>query len=159
GDARLAFLQRENKVARLAMVAAERLSPWLACGPLHPGRRRSAVPGVYAIGNAAGEAHPLVGEGISLAIQSAALLCATLSDAARSGQWERAARMYECAWRHAFTPRLRLSACYANMAMRPRWARAITGWLSYMPQLLTLGARWSGKTCGHIFSSAFTATR
>jgi flavin-dependent dehydrogenase len=33
--------------------------------------------GIYAVGNAAGEVHPIIGQGISLAVQSAALLSAT----------------------------------------------------------------------------------
>lgn len=50
---------------------------WLASGPLRPGVRQPYRDGIYAVGNAAGEVHPIVGQGISLAIQSATLLSAT----------------------------------------------------------------------------------
>ncbi|HEX6691666.1 MAG TPA: FAD-dependent oxidoreductase [Burkholderiales bacterium] len=50
---------------------------WLASGPLRPGVRQPYRDGIYAVGNAAGEVHPIVGQGISLALQSAALLSAT----------------------------------------------------------------------------------
>jgi flavin-dependent dehydrogenase len=50
---------------------------WLASGPLRPGVRHPYREGIYAVGNAAGEVHPIVGQGISLALQSAALLSAT----------------------------------------------------------------------------------
>jgi flavin-dependent dehydrogenase len=50
---------------------------WLASGPLRPGVRQPYRDGIYAVGNAAGEVHPIIGQGISLAVQSAALLSAT----------------------------------------------------------------------------------
>jgi flavin-dependent dehydrogenase len=50
---------------------------WLASGPLRPGVRLPYREGIYAVGNAAGEVHPIVGQGVSLALQSAALLSTT----------------------------------------------------------------------------------
>jgi flavin-dependent dehydrogenase len=147
GDALLAGLRAENRCARLALASAERLAPWLACGPLRPGMRRGRVEGVYAVGNAAGEAHPLVGEGVTMAIQSAALLCAALRETASNG-WAEAGARYECEWRRLFATRLRLSACYAHLAMRPAWSLAAASLLSRAPRLLTLAARWSGKARG-----------
>jgi flavin-dependent dehydrogenase len=145
GEAVLAGLLAENPVGRSAMASAERVGPWLACGPLRPGVRPRYRGGIYAIGNAAGEAHPLVGEGMSLAMQSAALLCASLRDALRSNAWAEAGVAYEREWRRLFAQRLRLSACYAQLAMRPKLAKSAMALLSRVPQLLTLGARWSGK--------------
>ncbi|HWI14198.1 MAG TPA: FAD-dependent oxidoreductase, partial [Burkholderiales bacterium] len=150
GEAVLAGLLEENTIARRAIASAERVGPWLACGPLRPGVRSRYRDGIYAIGNAAGEAHPLVGEGMSLAMQSAALLCASLHDALRSNAWAEAGVAYEREWRRLFAQRLRLSACYAQLAMRPQLSRVATALLSRIPQLLTLGARWSGKTSAHV---------
>jgi menaquinone-9 beta-reductase len=150
GEAVLAALVAENSVARSAMASAERVGPWLACGPLRPGVRPRYSGGMYAIGNAAGEAHPLVGEGMSLAMQSAALLCGSLRDALRSDAWAEAGVAYEREWRRLFAPRLRLSACYAQLAMRPRLLGVATALLSRVPSLLTLGARWSGKTSAYV---------
>ena len=62
---------------REAFARARRDGAWLASGPLRPGVREPYRDGVYAAGNAAGEVHPIVGQGISLAIQSATLLSAT----------------------------------------------------------------------------------
>jgi 2-polyprenyl-6-methoxyphenol hydroxylase-like FAD-dependent oxidoreductase len=77
-----------------------------ACG--WAGRR------VFRIGNAAGEAHPIVGEGISMAIQSAFVLAARART--RSGRARRARsaaarrrlplRDYERRWRQRFARRL-----------------------------------------------------
>lgn len=153
GEAVLAGLLAENPIARRAMASAERVGPWLACGPLRPGIRPRYRGGMYVIGNAAGEAHPLVGEGMSLAMQSAALLCASLRDALRSNAWAEAGVAYEREWRRLFAQRLRLSACYAQLAMRPRLSGMATALLSRVPSLLTLGARWSGKTSAHVRSA------
>jgi flavin-dependent dehydrogenase len=150
GEAVLAGLLAENRIARRAMASAERVGPWLACGPLRPGVRPSYRGGMYAIGNAAGEAHPLIGEGMSLAMQSATLLCASLRDALRSNAWAEAGVAYEREWRRLFAQRLRFSACYAQLAMHPRLSGVATALLSRIPQLLTLGARWSGKTSAHV---------
>ena len=51
---------------------------WLGAGPLRTGIRVSAHDRAFLIGNAAGEAHPIIGEGMSMAIQSAWLLAGRL---------------------------------------------------------------------------------
>src|SRR5204862_6965987 len=66
-----------------ALEGATREGPWLASGPLRPGvrlgrRRGEGEDGAFRIGNAAGEAHPIVGEGISMALQSAFVLVALI---------------------------------------------------------------------------------
>ena len=68
-----------------ALAGAEREGPWLATGPIRPGVRLGHGDGIFRIGNAAGEAHPIVGEGISMAIQSAFVLAAC--SARRGGAW------------------------------------------------------------------------
>ena len=45
----------------------------LAAGPIHPGLRISATDELFRIGNAAGEAHTILGEGMSMALQSGAV--------------------------------------------------------------------------------------
>jgi flavin-dependent dehydrogenase len=101
------------------------------------------------VGNAAGESHPLIGEGISMALQSSALLvdmltqrrCAPIDVAAALHQQV----VYQAAWRAAFAPRLRLAALYAQVAMRPALARPALGVLRRWPTLLTHAAGWAGK--------------
>ncbi|WP_310386550.1 NAD(P)/FAD-dependent oxidoreductase [Roseateles sp.] len=150
-----AWLQRECSGVREALHGARhgagRIGPWLASGPLDPGVRVSTADGIFRVGNAAGEAHPILGEGISMALQSAALLCshllggggtATAPDLAAQARLQ---RNFAADWRRQFAPRLRLAAVFANLAMRPRCAAALMKLVQAWPALLTLGARWGGK--------------
>ncbi|MDL2339309.1 MAG: FAD-dependent oxidoreductase [Pseudomonadota bacterium] len=150
-DAVEAWLQRECAGVRQALQGALRDGPWLASGPLDPGIRRDARDGIFRVGNAAGEAHPILGEGMSMALQSAALLCSHLlgyhgPSAAPDGAAQAALQQgYLAAWRCAFAPRLRLAAVFAHLAMRPRSAAALMKLVQAWPGLLTQGARWGGK--------------
>ena len=129
---------------------------WLSVGPIRPGIRSPApAPGRFAIGNAAGEAHPILGEGISMAIQSAWLLCSRLlaeqsalrlEGASRSAANARVALDYDRAWRQNFATRIRTAAVFSHLAMRPSSARALLPLLRRWPGLLTRGAQLGGKT-------------
>ena len=79
GDAVEACCERSAAACAMRCDGAARDGPWLAAGP-HPSRRSATAGrrGCFAIGNAAGEAHPIIGEGISMAMQGAWLLCARL---------------------------------------------------------------------------------
>jgi flavin-dependent dehydrogenase len=105
---------------------------------------------VFPVGNAAGESHPLVGEGIAMALQSAVLLAATLDGVAPAALDAAAAaglqREYARRWRRAFAGRLRVAAAYAHAAMRPPLAAPAAALLSRWPGLLTHAARLSGKS-------------
>jgi flavin-dependent dehydrogenase len=131
---------------------ATRVGPWLAAGPLRPGIRVDSNDGIFRIGNAAGEAHPIIGEGMSMALQSAWLLSALLlTRPSHSGlanlTWQRdIAARYAAQWRQQFAPRLRLAKIFAQLAMRPLTASAVLWVAKCWPGLLTLGARLSGKT-------------
>lgn len=152
GDVVEAMLKRTCLGVREALQGATRLGPWLAAGPLEPGIRLRADDGVYRIGNAAAEAHPIIGEGMSMALQSAWLLCTHLlaGDHTRDltdRAWQRdVGRAYAAEWRRQFAPRLRLAAAFAYLAMRPSGAGALMSAVQLWPGLLTAGARWSGKT-------------
>jgi flavin-dependent dehydrogenase len=128
----------------IKMESLEREGPWLAAGPLRPGARPLYRDGIFAIGNAAGEAHPVVGEGIAIGMHSAALLCKPLIaalDAGYSSKTEWAvAREYARRWRRDFAFRLWASARFADLAMRPWVSRRLLG---YAPSLLTFAARVS----------------
>jgi flavin-dependent dehydrogenase len=136
---------------RRALHGAVRDGPWLTSGPLDPGVRLTDEGAQFKIGNAAGEAHPILGEGMSMALQSAALLCSHLlgpSGATAVPDGRAQARLhpaYAAAWRRAFAPRLRLAAVFAHLAMRPRTAAALVRLTRWWPGLLTQGARWGGK--------------
>jgi flavin-dependent dehydrogenase len=120
-----------------------REGPWLAAGPLRPGTRPLYRDGIFAIGNAAGEAHPVVGEGISIALQSAALLCGPLAGALAGGYSRAAegavARAYAWRWRRDIAFRLWLSARLARLAMQPSYLMGKM--LGCVPAMLTLAAR------------------
>lgn len=114
-----------------ALRDSERQGGWLAVGPLRPGVRPSATPGIHRVGNAGAEAHPLVGEGMRMALQSSRTLARSLLGHPRS--------------RAAFNPRLRFAACYAHIAMRPLLAAPVGRMLQHWPALLTTAAVFAGK--------------
>ena len=158
GDVFEAMLRRECRGVASALERATREGPWLASGPLRPGvrlgQRRGDDDGVFRIGNAAGEAHPIVGEGISMALQSAFVLAALvgpararLVGAATAPEAQRhGLGAYEAIWRRRFTRRLRVAAAFAHVAMRPALARLAWPLARRWPGVLTLGARLSDKT-------------
>jgi hypothetical protein len=152
GDVIEAMLKQQCDGVNAALIGATRHGPWLAAGPLNTGIHLRADDEIFRIGNAAGEAHPIIGEGMSMALQSAWLLCAQLladeprqglSDAVRQGEL---ARRYAAQWQQAFAPRMRLAALFAHVAMRPRLAKPALALLQRWPKLLTWGASWGGKT-------------
>ncbi len=154
GDAFETMLRSECAGVAAALAHATRDGAWLASGPLRPGVRVDADGAVFRIGNAAGEAHPIVGEGISMALQSAFVLAALIgperaaltagADAAAAQR--RARTAYAALWRRRFARRLGIAAAFAQFAMRPALARAAWPLVRHWPQILTEGARLSDKT-------------
>ena len=149
-----AMLRRECAGVAAALEAASREGAWLATGPIRPGVRLGANDGIFRVGNAAGEAHPIVGEGISMALQSAFVLAsllaperaALLAPASAAATQSQLLRSYEARWRQRFARRLQIAAAFAHVAMRPWAARAAWPLVTAWPGLLTRGARWTGKT-------------
>ena len=131
---------------------------WLSVGPLRPGIRIGKTQGSFPVGNAAGETHPLIGEGINMALQSAYLLTNELTkqpvaaiDVSRSREIH---RDYAAAWRSAFAHRLRLAAAFAHLAMRPALSVPATAVLRRWPLMLAEAARWAGKARSPIVPSS-----
>ena len=90
---------------RDAFAGARRDGAWLASGPLRAGVRPPYRDGIFAVGNAAGEVHPVVGQGIGLAIQSAQLLATSIDTPADYAR--RCRRLYARAlWPSALIARL-----------------------------------------------------
>lgn len=149
GESLQAFLMEHSPRVRGVLRDARSDGPWLAAGPLHPGRRPVYRDGVFAVGNAAGETHPIVGEGIAMALGSARLLCDSLSSPLQRGfspaDERAAAARYSFAWRRAFSLRLWTSASLARLAMLPSAAAWAERLLQPAPGLLALAARLSGK--------------
>jgi flavin-dependent dehydrogenase len=143
GDAVLAHIANACSALRDALGGARREGPWLATGPVRPGVRQFFIDGVFVTGNAAGEAHPAIAEGIGMAMQSAAMLCRALI--ARPRAEREAASDYEERWRARFGLRVTASALIAQTAMRP-WAIELSERLMRrVPLLLTYFAELSGK--------------
>ena len=132
-----------------ALTGAARDAAWLSTGPLRPGIRAFRSDGIFMVGNAAGEAHPIVAEGISMAIQSSWLLCERLiahKDEILAGRGTAAlADDYAASWRRNFARRVYAAAVFAQLATRPAAARLAVALLERAPAILTLGAYWSGK--------------
>jgi 2-polyprenyl-6-methoxyphenol hydroxylase-like FAD-dependent oxidoreductase len=152
GDTVELMLRQACVGVRVALETASRVGPWLAAGPLQPGIRLRPDDQLFRIGNAAAEAHPVIGEGMSMAFQSAWLLCehlktskdrASLADRA----WQHSiGQAYATDWHRQFGPRLRLAAAFAHLAMRPALASPVMSLIRFWPGLVSLGANWGGKT-------------
>ncbi|WP_136625407.1 NAD(P)/FAD-dependent oxidoreductase [Mesorhizobium norvegicum] len=130
-----------------ALDGARRDGPWLAAGPIRPGIRACYEGDIFRVGNAAGESHPIIAEGISMALQSGWLLATELAGApsGRAGR-EAAGRRYQAAWRKLFSTRVYAAAAIARMAIGPGGAALMGAAVRIFPQTLTLGAHISGKT-------------
>jgi flavin-dependent dehydrogenase len=112
----------------------------LATGPIRPGIRPRYRDGIFFVGNAAGEAHPIIAEGISMAIQSSWLLAqGLLSDGPAAGP------NYARAWKHLFAPRVHAASVIAWLAMNDHSRAAVAQLLGAFPTILAWGAQLSGK--------------
>lgn len=145
-----AWIEESCAGARHALAGAKREGPWLAVGPIRPGlrapwRERSG----FAVGNAAGEAHPILGEGISMAIQSSWLLSGCLNRRRErllaGADHALVGREYAALFRRNFAMRLRWAAVLSHLAMRPGVARLLLPVLRHWPNLLTGAALLGGK--------------
>jgi hypothetical protein len=121
----------------------------LSAGPIRPGIRRCGFDSIFLVGNAAGEAHPAVAEGIGMAMQSAWLLCECLTAGQAdvlSGRAVDAVRgEYAAAWRRTLAPRIHAAALIAHWAMCPAAVACVLPLLRLFPRVLTAGASFSGK--------------
>jgi flavin-dependent dehydrogenase len=149
GEAVLAHIQKSCRAAREALAGARLEDDWLSAGPIQPGVRRSGFDGIFLVGNAAGEAHPVVAEGIGMAMQSAWLLCQCLTsrsvDVLSDQVLDAVRRDYAVAWRRTLAPRIHAAALIAHWAMRPSAVACALPLLRLFPAVLTAGARFSGK--------------
>ena len=147
GEAVLAHAIGSCRAVDDALGSAVREGPWLSAGPIRPGIRTLARGRLFVAGNAAGEAHPLVAEGLSMAIQSGWLVGAGLSAVGdlsdRALGSARAA--YSRAWRANFAARVRASSAFAALTLAPASRDASAMVVRCLPRALTWGARFAGK--------------
>ena len=134
---------------RLALSQAKREGSWLAAGPIRPGIRQRYADGLFYVGNIAGEAHPVVAEGISMAMQSAWLLSEILikhqKEILDNNDREEAGAEYAKQWSQHFAMRIRAAAVFSWLAMNPRATAMVLPFVKLFPGLLTFGAKLSGK--------------
>jgi flavin-dependent dehydrogenase len=151
GEAVIAHIKQSCRPVSEALAGATLEHRWLSAGPIQPGIRRCGFDRIFLVGNAAGEAHPAVAEGIGMAMQSASLLCERLiaqsADVLSSEAIDIDAvrRDYAAAWRRTLAPRIRAAAVIAHWAMRPHAVACVSPLLRLFPGVLTAGARLSGK--------------
>jgi flavin-dependent dehydrogenase len=126
---------------------AELCGDWLAAGPIRPGLRPGYNAGIFRVGNLAGESHPIIAEGISMALQSGWLLAAELTRAAaRDASPEDVARRYRAVWRGQFALRIRVASAVTQLAINPVLAEGMRRVVRAFPAALVWGATLSGKT-------------
>jgi menaquinone-9 beta-reductase len=143
GEALLRHLRDSTRGIEEVLQEAVPAGPVLAAGPIRPGIRSRYRDGIFFTGNLAGEAHPVIAEGISMAVQASALLTRHLLAAGRQGDLDGAGAAYAADWLKRFGPRLAASACFAHAAMRLRKPGASLA--RRFPALLNWGAAISGK--------------
>jgi flavin-dependent dehydrogenase len=141
GEAVLHHILASTEGVRHALSRATVQDAILATGPLRPGIRARYRAGVFFVGNIAGEAHPIIAEGISMALQSAWLLAQGLI----SGR-PVAGQRYARDWIRQFAPRLHAASVFAWLAMNDRSRTTAARLIRAYPSILTVGARLSGKT-------------
>src|SRR5262249_23380457 len=78
GDSVVQHIQDSCLGVRQSLRRATLDGTWVSAGPIRPGIRTGYSNGVFLTGNIAGEAHPLIAEGISMAMQGAHLLARRL---------------------------------------------------------------------------------
>lgn len=148
GDVAEAYLRSSCAGVAAALRAAQREDGWHAVGPLRTGFHPKGVWGIPRIGNAAAEAHPLIGEGICMALQSAAILaelCGHRPRHLRAAYIVDVQRTHAASCRKVFSGRMRLGQLYARVAMQPSVANAAAILLQTWPGVLTAGAHLAGK--------------
>lgn len=143
-----AFSRSSCQGLAAALEGARLRERWHSIGPVRPGFRAPRRPGVFSVGNALAEVHPLIGEGICMALESAALVAALLGRAPSKVDASLVCNVQEAylrAVRHHFSLRLRLASLYAHLAMHERIANAIAALIQSWPGTLTFAAQIAGK--------------
>jgi flavin-dependent dehydrogenase len=127
---------------------ARPIGEWLAAGPIRPGIRRPYNNGFFLIGNAAGEAHPTIADGISMAMQSAWLLVNALARTQPSllgpTRLNEIGAEFTHRWLKAFRFRIRAAEFFARMCMLRKTHRIFLPLIRTFPGTLTLGAKLGG---------------
>jgi flavin-dependent dehydrogenase len=139
GEAALRDMTEQCRGLREALAGAVREGAWLAAGPIRPGVRAFHHADVFVLGNAVGEAHPAIAEGIAMALESAALLAGLLLSE------QHAARVYERRWRARFGRQVLASRLVAAAAMHASAMDLSRLLIGASPRILSFCAGLAGK--------------
>ena len=144
------FLRQSCRGVRESLQRAQRMGPWLSVGPLWPGAHPAAGGAIFRVGNAAGESHPLIGEGISMALQSATLLAHELTRQSKAITARQCARICNAAMHAPGIRRFREGCgsprCTHTLPCARTCASPARGISARWPALLGHAARLAGKT-------------
>ena len=115
-DAVHAHIMASCPAVAAALATALLDDEWLAAGPIRPGMRDVYADDIFRVGNLAGESHPIIAEGISMALQSGWMLARELGESRKWGPCERAAagQRYSVAWKKQFSTRIRVASLLAR---------------------------------------------
>jgi flavin-dependent dehydrogenase len=150
GDAVGQHILSSCEAVREMLARADLDGHWHAVGPVRPGIRKAHADNLYFVGSAAGEPHPIVAEGIGMAIQSSWLLCSRLIasglDLENTKAKNEVGRAFQAEWSAAFALRIRAAALFAELALNPATVAVARPVMKIFPGLLGLGAIFSGKS-------------
>jgi flavin-dependent dehydrogenase len=152
GDSVLQNIQNSCLGVRQTLRRATLDGAWLSAGPIRPGIRSRYSNGIFLAGNIAGEAHPLIAEGISMAMQAAQLLAQRLiaqQNDLTPDTLSAVGEEYSAEWKACFEMRVRAAAVFAYLASRPAIIALVLPLIARFPTILTFGARLSGKAQIH----------
>lgn len=141
-EAVLQHIRKNNYGVDSVLATATRSGPWLSVGPIRPGIRQRYENGIFYLGNVTGEAHPIVAEGISMAMQSAYLLSRLLLV---NKNLSAVGVAYTKQWHKYFSPRIYAAAFFANILMQSKMLDLYLPLIKRFPKILTYGAKLSGK--------------
>ncbi len=128
------------------LARSQPMSPFYASGPLAPGVRQTYRDGRFFVGNAAGEVHALVGEGMTLAMLSGRLLAQTiLAYGDCCSKPDAAGRAYSRLWHREFANRYLAGNIFSRVLMNPLASAMAAGALDAFPELMQWCMRFSGK--------------
>lgn len=135
---------RDALLARIwpGLDPAQRVGDWHACGVARSAHRPGGHYRSFRVGNAAGAVDPVGGEGIGLALWSAATLAGLIDS---TGDHARAAREYHAAWNHRLRTRLPACRLAAEALMRPALLAAFWPMLAAPALTIAPWYRLTGK--------------
>lgn len=148
GEAAFAHVLRSCRGVRDALGNATPDQAWLGAGPIRPGMRDCYARDIFRVGNLAAESHPIIAEGIAMALQSGWMLGEHLG---QHDRWDKAARnaaglTYSRTLREQFRVRIAWASLIAKLATMPSTAHVMQSVLESFPTGLSIGARLAGKT-------------